>query len=180
MDETLGKMMRNTFAVRPYTDSLINLLRLCRFDIILWSLGTDEYVQRIVNGHLPIIKRYAKKIFGRKECARAKQKYGYDKASDHIRVMYDREDLYLVAIDDKVSENMDTGYDLRINVLPYNRPNVKDKVLLDVIDKLVSALVKFKEERSLLLPPVYSDLAEPLDEIYSDDDETFVEHSWIC
>jgi hypothetical protein len=154
MDETLGKMMRETFAVRPYVDLLVDFLRLCRFDIILWSLGTDEYVHRIVNGHLLSIKRYATKIFARKECNRSKQKYGYDKASEHVRVMYDRDDVFLMGVDDKVNENMDSGYDVRIYVSPYIKPNARDKVLLDVVEKIVTALVKFKDERGLLPLPV--------------------------
>lgn len=178
MDETLGKMMRDKFEIRPHVDSLVNFLRLCHFDIILWSLGTDEYVHRIVNGHLLSIKRFAKKIFARNECNHSKQKYGYEKASDHVRVMYDREDVYLVGIDDKAHENMDSGYDMRINVSQYNKINSKDKALMDVIEKLVTALVKFKDDRGLLAPAVYCDLMQ--DEIRDEEENEAEEQSWIC
>lgn len=162
MDETIGTFQHDAFQIRPYANSLIALLRLLDVQLVLWSLGSDEYVQRIVNGHLPLVKEYAYKIFARKECERSRQRYDFCKASEHIRVMFESE-IFLIAIDDKVSQNMDSQYDLRINVLPYKKPDPRDRALLDVINKLILELVRLKQ-----------DLPAP------SDDEAFVEHSWVC
>ncbi|GFT75891.1 FCP1 homology domain-containing protein [Nephila pilipes] len=97
MDETLGFSAGETFHVRPKFQCLINFLKVVEADIILWSLGSDDYVRRV--------------------------------ASTHIRDMY-QEPIFLMAVDDKVSENMDEQYDLRIYIPPYTKVNSCDKELL--------------------------------------------------
>lgn len=164
MDETLGRFDRNVFHRRPKLETFINFLRLMKCDIILWSLGKDEYVKRVVSGFLPEIRAYAYKIFAYKECIKSETRYGYYKASEHIRIMYDC-DIYLIGVDDKVSENMDSRYDLRIQVKPYSSPNTKDVALGEVIEKLVDALAEVGLESNR--------------QDTNRDEERYIENTWI-
>ncbi|GIY73874.1 FCP1 homology domain-containing protein [Caerostris extrusa] len=165
MDETLGTYDRQTFHVRPKIQTLINLLRYIKSDIILWSLGRDEYVQRIVSGSLPDICKYAKKIFGHTQCHRAYERYNYYKASEHIRIMYDC-DIFLMGVDDKVSQNMDSQYDLRIQIQPYKQPNSNDKAILEVCETIINSLMKAQDLRHEPLP-----VSKPSDD--------YVENVWV-
>lgn len=141
MDETLGVFYKNVFHVRPKIDILINLLRLQRVDIILWSLGDDNYVKRVVNGYLPQIAQYAYKIFARSEGYASKKLYNYTKAAEHIRDLYD-ESIFLMAVDDNVNRNMNSNYDVRIHIKPYNSPNPNDRAILNVVEKIIQTLGK--------------------------------------
>lgn len=143
MDETLGVYRNNVFYLRPKLDFMIKMLRAMNVEIILWSLGEDDYVRRVVNGFLPQIREFAYKIFARNEAKISMKLYGYSKASDRIRVMYE-EPIYLIGVDDKVSENMDPAYDVRIHVPPYNKPENKDRCLLDVCENIVDEISKIK------------------------------------
>ncbi|GBO27131.1 hypothetical protein AVEN_212404-1 [Araneus ventricosus] len=163
MDETLGRYDRNAFHVRPKLETFINLLRLLKCDIILWSLGKDDYVRRVVSGHLPEIRDYAYKIFAYKECMNSEARYGFCKASEHIRIMYDC-DIFLIGVDDKVSENMDSRYDLRIQVKPYTSPDSKDVVLLEVCEKIINALAEARLDR---LRPT------------TENENDYVENTWV-
>ncbi|GBN13113.1 hypothetical protein AVEN_257693-1 [Araneus ventricosus] len=145
MDETLGFSSGDTFHVRPKLKTLLNLLRLIRADIILWSMGTDEYVQRTVNGFLPEISTHAYKLFARTECQYSQTFYRYKKASNHIRHMYPYS-IFLIAVDDLVSENMDEHYDLRIHVPPYNKVNSCDKELVFVCEKIVNGIMELSNQ----------------------------------
>ncbi|GFR22791.1 FCP1 homology domain-containing protein [Trichonephila clavata] len=136
MDETLGFSTGETFHVRPKFQTLINFSKLIQADIILWSLGSDNYVHRVVNGFLPELVQHLFKLFARSECNYSKTYYQYTKASAHIRDLY-VEPIFLIAVDDKVSENMDEQYDLRIYVPPYTKVNSCDKELLQVCEKIV-------------------------------------------
>lgn len=167
MDETLGSFDKETFHVRPRLQTLIDLLRLTRIDIVLWSLGGDEYVHRVVNGFLPEIARHAHKVFARRECDRSYERYQYYKASEHIRVMYDH-CIFLIGVDDKVSQNMDSQYDLRISIRPYKKPDPTDRALLDVCEKIIQGVMKFYDERENSCPP--NDY---------DDGDAFLDDSWI-
>lgn len=138
LDETLGTFYQNMFYVRPKVTLLINLLRLLQADIILWSYGEDDYVRRVINGHLPIISNYAYKIFGRSESHRAEKLYRYAKASEHIRNMYEST-IFLMAVDDQVSKNMDSKYDIRIQVPPYRKPNPNDRILVAICEKIIES-----------------------------------------
>lgn len=139
MDETLGVFHKNVFHLRPKLNVLIHLLRLLRVDIVLWSLGEDDYVRRVVNGFLPDIASHAYKIFARREATMAKNKYRYPKASEHIRIMYE-EPIFLMAVDDHVSQNMDAHYDVRIHVKPYQAPNPSDRTLLKVCEQIIECM----------------------------------------
>lgn len=144
MDETLGFHEETTFHVRPHYKTLIDFLHLIRADIILWSLGTNDYVKRMVNGFLPELAVKAYKIFARSESEYGRQYYRCSKASDHIRDLYYPESIFLIAIDDHVAENMDDQYDLRIHVHPYTKVNSCDKELLKVIETLIKGITKLK------------------------------------
>lgn len=143
MDETLGVYQNNVFHPRPKLDFMIKMMRAMDIEIILWSLGDDSYVQRVVNGFLPSIYEHAHKIFARREAKVSMNLYGYSKASQRIREMYD-EPIFLIGVDDKVTENMDPGYDARIHVKPYDKPENKDRVLLDVCEKIVENVSSMK------------------------------------
>lgn len=144
MDETLGVFQNDIFHVRPNVDFMIKMLRCMDIDIVLWSLGDDPYVQRVVNGFLPTIKAYAYKIFARSEAKVAYQLYGYSKAGTHIRQMYD-EDIFLVGVDDQVSTNMDSSYDLRIYAKPYKQPDKTDRILVHICEDIVKYISLVKE-----------------------------------
>lgn len=139
MDETLGVFHKNVFHVRPKLNVLINLLLLLNIDIVLWSLGEDDYVRRVVNGYLPDIAEHAFKIFARYEAGVAKDRYNFWKASEHIRIMYEQP-IFLMAVDDRVKENMDASYDVRIHVRPYKVPNPSDRVLLKVCEEIIECM----------------------------------------
>lgn len=144
MDETLGVTMNGAFHVRPNVDFMIEMLRCMDVDIILWSLGEDSYVKRVVNGSLPLVATYAYKIFARKEGKRAHELYGYSKAGNHIREMYE-EDIFLLGVDDQVSTNMDSAYDVRIHAQPYNKPDPSDSKLFRICEKIVKSIVSVKD-----------------------------------
>ncbi|KAG8173840.1 hypothetical protein JTE90_016329 [Oedothorax gibbosus] len=140
MDETLGFYEGTTFHVRPQYHTLIQFLQLINADIILWSLGADNYVQRVVNGFLPELAKHAVKIFARSESEFSKTYYQYAKASEHIRDYYLPTSVFLMAVDDRVNDNMDNQYDLRISVKPYTKVNSCDKELLKVIQVLINGI----------------------------------------
>lgn len=104
-------------------------------------MGRDDYVKKIVNGFMPEVKRYAYKIYGRKECLSSHKLHGYYKASKHIREECDQ-DLILIGVDDRIEENMDEGYDLKIAIKPYNEVNAEDQGFLEVIDEIVQFLLR--------------------------------------
>lgn len=141
MDETLGFFDKLQFRVRPGLDALIRFLAFCRIRTYVWSKGRDDYVKKVVNGAMPEIKKYAYKIYGRKECQTALKLYGYDKASKHIRDECEQ-DLILIGVDDRIEENMDEGYDLKIAIKPYNEVNPEDRGLADVIDEIIAFLLR--------------------------------------
>lgn len=140
MDETLGFYAGTTFHVRPHFKTLIRFLKLIKADIILWSLGTNDYVGRVVNGFLPELVQHAYKLFARSESEYARMYYQVPKASAHIRDMYESQTIFLMAVDDKVAENMDEQYDLRIHVKPYTKVNSCDKELLKVVETMINGI----------------------------------------
>lgn len=144
MDETLGVYQNNIFHARPKVDFMIKMLRAMNIDIILWSLGDDDYVRRVVNGFLSTVSLFAYKIFARKEAKVSMDLYGFSKASQHIREMYE-ESIFLIGVDDKASENMDRDYDVRIHVHPYKNPENKDRYLMDVCEKIVQNVSLIKD-----------------------------------
>lgn len=144
MDETCGVYRDNVFHPRPKLDFMIKMMRAMDIEIILWSLGEDSYVHRVVNGFLPSIYKFAHKIFARSEAKVSMNLYGYSKASQRIREMYD-ERIFLIGVDDKVTENMDSEYDARIQVKPYDKPENKDRVLWDVCEKIVESVSSIKD-----------------------------------
>lgn len=143
MDETLGVFEKDHFHVRPNVDFIIRMLHLMDVDIVLWSLGDDDYVKRIVNSFLPLIASYAYKIFARAESKVARELYGYPKAGEHIRELYD-EEIYLIGVDDQVTANMNSAYDFRVYVRPYKKPDKKDKTLMYICEKLVNRISSIK------------------------------------
>lgn len=140
MDETLGFYDSNTFHVRPKFKAFINFLKLIHADIILWSMGSDSYVHRIVNGFLPDLRDHLFKLFGRSECEYSTTYYQFPKASAHIRDLYPSLSIFLIGIDDKVTENMDEQYDLRIYIKPYTKVNSCDKELMLVMEKMIEGI----------------------------------------
>lgn len=144
MDETLGFHEKSTFHVRPRLKTFINFLKLLKADVILWSLGSDAYVRGMVNGFLPEIAQYAYKIFARTESEYAQHYYRYRKASHHVRDLYSSA-VFLIAVDDRVSDNMDSHYDLRIHLKPYTKVNSCDKELLVVIEKIINGIAELSK-----------------------------------
>lgn len=139
MDETCGFYDGKVFHVRPFLRQFIHFLKMIGADIILWSLGEDEYVLEVVRDYLPGLEKYAVKLFGRSESEYSKLYYKYYKASNHVRHLYKPKNILLIGVDDNVSTNMDEhGYDLRIYVKPYTKVNSCDKGLwkafFDIID----------------------------------------------
>jgi hypothetical protein len=141
LDETLGRFNGDTFLLRPKLEFLLRYLRTSNIDIILWSLGGDEYVKWVVNTFLDDIKRYAYKIFASTECSRSERRFEFSKASDVIRATYAAgEELFLIGVDDKASQNMDSRYDLRISPKPYTKHDPTDRELVKVVETIVEAL----------------------------------------
>lgn len=138
LDETLGfyDKYSSKFLVRPYAETLIRVLHYSSVDIILWSYGADKYVKNIINYDLPIIKKYAYKIFARTQCTYSKTMCDTLKCSKIIRSLYKDQDIYLIAVDDNVNTVMDSNYNLRINIEPYNTIDKNDKHLADAIEKI--------------------------------------------
>lgn len=144
MDETLGVWLDEIFHVRPNVDFMLKMLQCMNVDVILWSLGDDHYVKRVVNRYLPLVKTYAYKVFARKEAKRAHEMYGYSKSGCHIRDMYD-EDIFLLGVDDLAESNMDSAYDIKIQVPPYKKPDPSDTVVWDVCERLVRGIHATKD-----------------------------------
>lgn len=140
MDETLGYFDGQQFVIRPKLDFLMKFCKMCHIDVILWSMGDDEYVKSVINSSLNNVAEYAAKIFGYKECKRSYKLYEYHKASEHVRVMYP-ETIFLIGVDDRVTSNMDARYDVRIAVKPYKKVNPGDRELVGVVEKIVDACV---------------------------------------
>lgn len=151
MDETLGVFYDGIFHVRPKTTVLLSLLRLLQADVILWSLGEDRYVEKVVNGFLPSIREQAYKLFARAEANVSLKLYRYPKASEHIRKMYE-ETVFLIAVDDNVKRNMDAQYDVRIQVTPYKKPNPNDRVLTRVCEKIIQTTDEWKRTTQVEAP----------------------------
>lgn len=141
MDETLGIFQNGYFHVRPNVDFMLKMLTCMNVDIILWSLGDDDYVHQVVNGYLPLIKKFAHKIFARTEGRESLQLYGYSKSGYHIRDMYE-EDIVLLGVDDQVFTNMDTAYDFKFPIKPYKKPDKTDQVIWYVCEKLVECIIR--------------------------------------
>lgn len=140
LDETLGFFDNTTFNVRPHVNFLINFLIFSKIDIILWSYGTDTYVESIINGHFPCLVQHAHKLFGRTQCKISEFRYGMCKSSEHIRKLYENE-IVLIGIDDRVNDTMDDRYDMRILIEPYNKINTNDNHLITVIQKILDFCV---------------------------------------
>lgn len=148
LDETLGRFNGETFLLRPKLEFLLRYLRTSRIDIILWSLGGDEYVKWVVNTFLNDIKQHAYKIFANTECSRSERRFEFSKASDVIRAMYG-EELFLIGVDDKASQNMDSHYDLRISPKPYTKHDPTDRELVNVVETIVEALANMLDEKKI-------------------------------
>lgn len=142
LDETLGKFINsNEFKVRPYAYLLLDFLKVANIDIILWSYGSDSYVEHVINTHFQIFNNsnIKTRLFGRTVCETSKRKYGFTKHSQIIRKLY-IDNINLLGIDDRANINMDEGYDFRILVEPYNEKNKQDNELLQVIFKIIEYL----------------------------------------
>lgn len=142
LDETLGHFnASHQFLIRPYAYMLLDFFIVTHIDIILWSNGSDSYVEHIVNTYFDIFTNETLKtrLFGRSVCDISKRRYGSRKHSKIIRNLY-KETVHLIALDDQVNTNMDPGYDFRIQVEPYTQKNTTDKELLHVMDKIIQHL----------------------------------------
>lgn len=142
LDETLGHFNSNRlFLIRPYAYMLLDFLIVTHFEIVLWSFGTDNYVEHVINTYFDIFtnETLTTRVFGRSVCEISNRKYGSKKHSKIIRNLY-KERIYLIALDDQVNTNMDSGYDFRIQVEPYIEKNMSDKELLHVMDKIIQHL----------------------------------------
>lgn len=143
LDETLGYFDGRVFQVRPRLQLFLNFLRFCKARTYVWSLGTDEYLKRMVNGYLPDVQKFVYKIYGRSECEKSLRLYGVYKSSVHIRDECE-EHLIVMCVDDKVQENMDEGYDLRISIPPYSEVDPNDVCFVDAIDEILNFLMIHK------------------------------------
>lgn len=144
MDETLGVYLDDVFHVRPNVDFMIQMLRCMDADIILWSLGDDSYVQHVVNKYLPQVTAYAYKIFARTEAKKVHKRYGYSKAGSHIRDLYE-ENIFLLGVDDQVDVNMDSTYDVKIHIQPYENPDNSDSAIWNICEKIVRSVSFIKD-----------------------------------
>lgn len=142
LDETLGHFTAsNQFIVRPYAHLLLDFLIVLNADIILWSYGSDTYVEHVVNTYFDIFLKSEIKtrVYGRTVCEISKRKYGFTKHSQVVRKLY-VDNINLIALDDRININMDSGYDLRIQVEPYNEKNTQDDELFLVLCKIIKYL----------------------------------------
>lgn len=142
LDETLGKFTNsNDFVVRPYAHLLLDFFTIANIDIILWSYGSDHYVEHVINNHFDIFINpdIKTRVFGRTICETSKRKYGFTKYSQVIRKLY-IDNINLIGIDDRININMDEGYDYRVLVEPYNEKNKHDDELLQVMCKIIAYL----------------------------------------
>lgn len=147
MDETLGVFQEGAFHVRPHVNFMLEMLRCMDVDMVLWSLGTDDYVQRMVNGYLPLVAAYAHKIFARTEAKVALRQYGFSKSGHHIRDLYE-EDIFLLGVDDQAHTNMDSAYDVVLPIPAYKRPDKADRAIVYLCEKLVKGIGSTKPERN--------------------------------
>lgn len=141
LDETLGHYnASHEFLIRPHAYLLLDFLTVTHFDVILWSLGSDSYVEHVINTYFDdFTHKTLTRVFGRSVCEISKRKYGSSKHSKIIRNLY-KETIDLIAIDDQVAKNTDAGYDCRIQVEPYTQKNTADEELLHVLRKIIQHL----------------------------------------
>lgn len=142
LDETLGKFTNNNdFVVRPYAHLLLDFLIVSNIDIILWSYGSDQYVEHVINNHFNIFVNpdIKTRVFGRTICEISKRKYGFIKYSQVIRKLY-IDNINLIAMDDRININMDEGYDFRVQVEPYNEKNKEDDELFRIMCTIIEYL----------------------------------------
>lgn len=147
LDETLGHFTGgHEFLVRPYAHLLLDFLAVVEIDLILWSYGSDQYVEHVINTCFDIFVHpdIRTRIFGRTVCETSKRRYGFTKHSQVIRKLY-LDDIHLMGLDDRININMDTGYDFRVQVEPYDGKNKQDKELFETMCKIIAHL---KEHRT--------------------------------
>lgn len=140
LDETLGHFnLSNQFIIRPYAYVLLDFFIVANIDIILWSNGSDNYVESIINKHFDIFvnNKLKTRVYGRTVCNISKHRFGYIKCSKIIRNMYN-ENVLLIGLDDQININMDSGYDFRIHVEPYKVKNLNDEELFLVMCKILN------------------------------------------
>lgn len=147
MDETLGVFQNDVFHVRPHVNFMLEMLLCMDVDIVLWSLGEDDYVRFVVNGYLPLVKAHAYKLFARTEAKVASRLYGASKSGYHIRTLYE-EDIFLLGVDDQAKTNMDTAYDLPLAIPPYRKPDPNDRAILGMCEKLVRGIRSIQLEQN--------------------------------
>lgn len=138
LDETLGHFnANNQFLVRPFAHFLLDFLIVANIDIVLWSYGSDFYVEHIINEYFNIFMKDSirTRVYGRTACEISKHRFGYTKCSKVLRNIY--KDVILIAMDDQVNVNMDSGYDLRIHVEPYKEKNENDNELFQIACKII-------------------------------------------
>lgn len=160
MDETLGFFDEKTFHVRPKYSVFIPFLRLLRCDIILWSLGGDEYVKRVVTGTLTDILKHAVDILSYSHCKQSLEDYNYYKAAEYVRHMY-KDPIFLIGVDDKAKQNMGLDYDMLVSIPPYRKHNPHDRALLDTMEKIiqgVAANLPDRETPAIVCDDLMSDL----------------------
>lgn len=151
LDETLGKFTNSSeFIVRPYAYNLLDFLRIAKMELILWSYGSDLYVEHVINTHFDIFSKFNNKtrVYGRTVCETSKRKYGFLKHSQVIRKLY-LDNILLIGIDDRANINMDEGYDFRILVEPYNEKNKYDNELIQVMFKIMEYLKEEEDKEEM-------------------------------
>ena len=143
LDETLGHFTTNNqFIVRPYAQILLDFLTVLKADIILWSYGSDAYVEHVINTYFTdtfLREKIKTRIYGRTVCEISRRKYGFTKHSQVIRKLY-IDNINLIALDDRININMDSGYDLRIQIEAYNEKNTQDEELFLTMCKIIKYL----------------------------------------
>lgn len=149
LDETLGFYDGKVFHVRPKFNTFLLFLKYIKAKIILWSLGSDDYVRRVIQGYLPELadnNKMVYKRFARSESYFSNYHYQKYKSSKHIRHLFKPYTIFLIAVDDKVGTNMDDEYDLRVHVKPYLKVNSCDKELSRAIETILNGMDKLSKD----------------------------------
>lgn len=145
LDETLGYYEDGIgFHKRPFADFFFQFLKFSKIKFFLWSYGDDEYVKLVMNSFICDIKDLAFKVWGKTQCELSKRKYNVVKCSEFVRKSLPHK-VFLIGIDDRANEMMDTSYDLRLLIEPYQTQNTKDIELVKCIEKILKYINKMND-----------------------------------
>lgn len=114
-----------SFYTRPFLYQFLDFLKSVNKNnvLILWTAGTRCYIRGAI--FLLNIAPYFQKVLSRSDCEKSKAEFGFRKSHRYLTKLYPSyASMRSVIIDDQAKYNADDGYDLIVNLAPYNADRV--------------------------------------------------------